>query len=542
MEDYEPKVIPHKEFREIAVDFADPLDAVREAISNSLDAQAQNILILATSEEIDYQKKLALTFKDDGIGMTMDRMHAFFDLGNSKWDQGTAIIGRKGHGTKIFYRSERVEIQTVNVNHEKISAVVDKPWIQMQKKQVPRARIDGPFPSGEEDKQGTTIRVIGFFDNKASFFEHDKMKDYIRWFSAWGSVKPMFSPEDTTKCLELQGVDRNEPESIEHGHPFPTEDYDTDKIRNKINSQGLKCNITDLFCKVWLAPNQKITKNATVVNADIIFAVEGGKLRALPKNVTATDRYGLWLARDYILVEQKNEWLFEKAIWTQFHIVVNCQHFELTANRGSVGNSSSDVLDGVKEIVVNFYNDLRKNDSVFKRWEDLKDKEEMEAKKQREYANLRKRLNKADNRDFIDEIKKLKMFKPHNEAETLHLLSYLVLQKVKDIDFEILDIESKTGIDLIASWHDPATQSQTLKVIEVEHRLQNFTKHQHFFRQVHAIVCWDKGQISPGTRITDLEGQRYELKKSNDRLFFQNEQDGTDVKRVYLLSEIVKKL
>ena len=213
-EPYEPRVIPHREFREIAVDFANPLDAIREAISNSLDAQAQNIRILATCEEIDYQKKLVLTFLDDGIGMTIDRMHAFFDLGNSKWDQGIPTFGRKGHGTKIFYRSERIELETINSNRERILAIVDKPWIQMQKKEVPLVRINGPFPCGEEYRQGTTVRVIGFFDNKASFFEHDKMKDYIRWFTAWGSVKPIFSPEDKTRCLEIQGVDRNESELI----------------------------------------------------------------------------------------------------------------------------------------------------------------------------------------------------------------------------------------------------------------------------------------------------------------------------------------
>lgn len=542
MENYTPKVIPHKEFREIAVDFANPLDAVREAISNSLDANAKEIWIAASSEEIDYQKKLVLTFKDNGMGMNAKRIRAFFDLGNSKWDGSRRTIGKKGHGTKVFYRSERVEVEAVNKKHEKFKALADKPWIWLQKEKVPPVTIDGPVLV-EGEQHGTTIRIIGFFDNKASFFEHERMKDYIKWFTAYGTVKRFFNCEEVDIHLELKGVDRNNFEPIEYGHPFPDKSYNIEEIRRKISKEDLRCNASDLFCKIWKAPNQKITKNATVVSADIIFAIEGGKLRALPKGVTATDRYGLWLAKDYVLVEQKNEWLFEKAIWTQFHIVVNCQDFELTANRGSVGNSSRDVLDGMKEIIANFYKNLQKNDRDYKKWQELKEREEIEAKKQKEYANLKKRLSKVEKREFIDEIQELKMFKPRNEAETLHLLSYLVSKKVKGIDFEILDIESRAGIDLIVSWHDPATQSEIYKVVEVEHRLENFIKHQHFFRQVHAMVCWDKGQMAPGTEIVDLEGQRYELKKGKDgRFFFQNKQNETDIKKVYLLSEIVKAL
>ena len=41
----EPKVDDVQEFIEIAMDFSNPLDLVREAISNAFDAQAKEILL-----------------------------------------------------------------------------------------------------------------------------------------------------------------------------------------------------------------------------------------------------------------------------------------------------------------------------------------------------------------------------------------------------------------------------------------------------------------------------------------------------------------
>lgn len=132
----------------------------------------------------------------------------------------------------------------------------------------------------------------------------------------------------------------------------------------------------------------------------------------------------------------------------------------------------------------------------------------------------------------------------------MHLLSSLIIlnkfgiiDKIEELDFEILDIETKTGIDLIISLTDPVTKSETYKVVEVEHKLENFVKHKHFFKQIHGIICWEKGRISPGTEIMDLEGNKYELKKSQKgEYFFQNNRDATDIKKVYVLSEIVKKI
>lgn len=52
-----PKVNETQEFIEIAFDFSNPLDLVREAISNSFDAGAKEIRISFEVEEDDGEKR-----------------------------------------------------------------------------------------------------------------------------------------------------------------------------------------------------------------------------------------------------------------------------------------------------------------------------------------------------------------------------------------------------------------------------------------------------------------------------------------------------
>jgi DNA topoisomerase VI subunit B len=172
--EYEPKVNKNREFKEIAADFSNPLDAVREAISNSLDAKASDIKIGATSEKIDTQDKLVLIFEDNGNGMNEEGIKSFFDLGNSTWDDGTGTIGEKGHGTKIFYRSEILEVETIDTNGKKITAKVVDPWITLNKKE--KLKIDISNQTQTAQPHGTKIKITGFYDNKATFLKMQKFE------------------------------------------------------------------------------------------------------------------------------------------------------------------------------------------------------------------------------------------------------------------------------------------------------------------------------------------------------------------------------
>ena len=110
MSEYElkPKVDEVQEFIEIATDFGNRLDLVREAISNSFDANATKIWIDFSVIQDHGEEVLKIVLKDNGDGMDEDGLQSFFDLGNSLRRNDSDKIGEKGHGTKIYFNSQKV--------------------------------------------------------------------------------------------------------------------------------------------------------------------------------------------------------------------------------------------------------------------------------------------------------------------------------------------------------------------------------------------------------------------------------------------------
>src|SRR5690242_12507065 len=105
---FSPTVDAAREFLEISRDFTNPLEVFREAVHNSLDASATAITLSAQMEKIDGEEHLVIECHDNGTGMKREGIEAFFGLGISRKDNPEAI-GFKGHGTKIFYDSRRLE-------------------------------------------------------------------------------------------------------------------------------------------------------------------------------------------------------------------------------------------------------------------------------------------------------------------------------------------------------------------------------------------------------------------------------------------------
>ena len=105
-----PKVNEVKEFIEIANDFSNPLDLVREAISNSFDACASRIEICFSTVSERGEDILLIELNDNGEGMDRKGLQSFFDLGNSLRRGEPKTIGEKGHGTKVYFNSRYIEL------------------------------------------------------------------------------------------------------------------------------------------------------------------------------------------------------------------------------------------------------------------------------------------------------------------------------------------------------------------------------------------------------------------------------------------------
>jgi hypothetical protein len=81
------------------------------------------------------------------------------------------------------------------------------------------------------------------------------------------------------------------------------------------------------------------------------------------------DRYGIWLCKDYIPIQRKNDWITTKGSeYTRFHAFINCQGLRLTANRGSVDNTPAEILEDLHQAVDKIYADIAESND----WRELK--------------------------------------------------------------------------------------------------------------------------------------------------------------------------
>ena len=172
MENYEikPKVDEVQEFIEIANDFGNRLDLVREAISNSFDADATEIWIDFSVIEDHGESILKITLTDNGTGMDEEGLQSFFDLGNSLRRDDSNKIGEKGHGTKIFFKSQRVAVKTSNGKVRR-TAEMDQPIKRLHNREIPIVKVS---TSPETSDPGTTITIFGYNSNRREQFTHDE--------------------------------------------------------------------------------------------------------------------------------------------------------------------------------------------------------------------------------------------------------------------------------------------------------------------------------------------------------------------------------
>ena len=196
-----PQVNAEAEFLEIASDFGNPLEIVREAVSNSIDAGARSIKIAFSVEEVDGAQTLVITVEDDGSGMTKGVLEKdFWGLGFSGSRDDKTKIGEKGHGTKIYLRSEEVRVLT-HSNEGAHESVCERPMRALTRRLAHQPRIRPVQPT--QKHTGTSIRIYGYNQNERSAFVQNVVKDYILWFTKFGSIETELGVEifkDLTGC------------------------------------------------------------------------------------------------------------------------------------------------------------------------------------------------------------------------------------------------------------------------------------------------------------------------------------------------------
>ena len=299
-----PTVDSTQEFIEIANDFSNPLDVVREGISNAFDAKVdgKDLIIDISFQMIKKQGRdiLEIKISDNGKGMTRDELQSFFDLGNSTKRNDPNTIGEKGHGTKVYFNSNHITVITKN-NGTKYIAIMEEPFGNLIDRKIPEVKVEEEKINNIES--GTEIVILGYNNNHRSKFTQEILKDYIIWFTKFGSIERIFNINDNKNTvLNLKGLNSQTSEKINFGHYFPDESGNVSSLFDTYLTRA-----PDYYCKRFIKEGS--LENSPEISYQAVFYIEGNKVKQnyntmlrrsgyqAPKGAyTVQDRYGVWLS------------------------------------------------------------------------------------------------------------------------------------------------------------------------------------------------------------------------------------------------------
>lgn len=510
MEVYTPLVKDISLFKEIVKNLINPLEVTREAISNSIDAEAKNI-------NIDVYRNLdgvfCIAFIDDGCGMNKSELESFFNLGDSRKDKRN--IGEKGLGTKIFFKSKKITVITQKNNSKTLIAEMDNPWYYLSNNEIPTYTIKDKEPIVGND--GTKIIIEGYLvDNPEKYYNLETLKDYILWFTAGGSFKNIFATytELNSYVKNMQIAPRifindsilDVKEEIAGAHQFfPPQENPIIDESEKIYKRSVN------YCRHFGPYHRSTNINGEYVSFQMYGTVSGVNCRKaickLRQSERLKGRFGIYLAKDFIPFTKKGS-LISDPNFHHFHILVNSQNFELTADRNNVSNEDDPkikwVYSMVKEII---NNDIfpSTQTTYFK----MRKQEEINFSIKEKSINLKKRIREFRKLELLNleniAIKRI----PDNEAQVALLLSSLLsnikLRKYIGIIDSIAHYSLQSTTDLICL----NREGDTL-LVEVEFLLSNLFKHEHPYMTFDCIVCW-KVDLEVNDRKTLIDGIELKL-------------------------------
>ena len=488
-----PTVDQAQEFIEIANDFANPLDLVREAISNAFDAHATEVRLAFETELISGETTFVIRLTDNGDGMGRNELQSFFDLGNSTRRGDRSTIGEKGHGTKVYFNAKKLIVDTQR-EETRFVASLDAPFSKLHDRKIPEVLVREE--QSETSATGTTITIYGYNNNRRERFTHSRLRDHIYWFTKFGSVERQFGIDALANLkLHLKGLDRDDFETLTFGHPFPDESSDVNVLFDEYTVQA-----PNYYCRRIVATGSLPNHPEERYNA--VFSVEGKRIKydinpmlrrpgynAPEGGYTIQDRYGLWLCKDFIPIQRKNEWITTKGSeFTKLHAFFNCQALKLTANRGSVENTPAEILQDVEQVVRTTYEKITEGDEWLQ-LDYLEEEAEGYNTVEKEKKTFSLRVDKA-NKSNIATYKDTIFVEPKRESGVQSLVVQLMTIEPVLFPFAVVDYDTHEGIDIIVKANDTVpVQGSRLYYVEFKYLVSKVFNHS--FENLYSIVCWD---------------------------------------------------
>jgi hypothetical protein len=546
------------ELYQIITDFGEPLEIFREAFQNAIDENATEVFCNVFEDRKLSGNKLIIDVWNNGNGLPKEKVHCFFDLANSTKIDINKIpikgkLGYKGHGSKIFFNSEAVQVVSKDKDHFYL-VQVEKPIEQIDTHNtfhysdfLDPALHDIPFPPDWE--KGFFLRIVGHlhFRTQHTRFKlsHQHLRDYIKWFSVFGSVQPQYDETLKNKPInlflsglnldafaseyknfekidpvpEITSVGKKSFEKIPFGHYFPDQ-RSTEKV---MKEYAKKCNSNkpyyDFYSKTIF--NSKVTCDNNL-SFHLIVNAEGyetkrrynklltgrGKSRTDISH-TDSERYGVWACKGGVPVQKIDSWIEgAKGTYSFIQAFIDCDDFNLTANRGSINNSDIEKLDIVKAKLNEIFNERKIKDALNERAEIEKlenqlanIEEDGRLLKSRYSAAVKSVKIKLPNGVALKEPSKLQT--GYSESETMILLTSLIQAYPHLFNFQFLDYDTRKGIDFVVE------HGGNPKYIELKGTLTNYINHP--FRHIYKFICYDL-ELPEGQIVQDIEDVKASLK------------------------------
>jgi len=223
--------------------------------------------------------------------------------------------------------------------------------------------------------------------------------------------------------------------------------------------------------------------------------------------------------------------------------LIKCQSLRLTANRGTYANTSSQIIEELKEKVQAIFDELdaflrKKGIYLLKEWQDETRtiKQEQEDFKARVKSINSRRIARVGERVFLE---------PANETEMLGFFSSIYSTFPEEFDFEMLDYNSTRGIDSVArnkTGND--VRDSEFWYVELKHMLK--PTFNHGFQHLRLIVCWDFDRnIRDGTEFIGVENESRTLVVSatedGEPLYFLDNRRGANKVQIIRLKEFLSR-
>jgi hypothetical protein len=563
------------ELYQIIMDFDNPLQIFREAFQNAIDAGATRVYCNVGTTTTLGIEQLTIEVWNNGDALPKEKVSAFFGLAKStKIDQNRnrigSNIGYKGHGTKIFFNSEEVEIVSKNSEQEIWATNILDPIKQIRDTGIYKY---SEFYDPDEEKvsllnefeKGFYLRITNprFFktDYTQDYLNHINLRDYIAWFTVFGTVTPIKFKNDVKlflKGLSIENFKRNfsdlekiDPvpvfyddryEEISLGHYFPAQRINKRDMENYEEEIGQNKGYHHYFSKNFDIENSL----GDGVEFKFIASVEGYETRrrynillkrrgplanngVVPSGLQYSDaeRYGFWACKNGIPIEKVDDWIDGgKGVgsYTFLKAFIDCDAFELTANRGSVRNTNIEIkqrlIDYINRIITGkefnaLLGERKRIEEEFKKIRSVKeDSNELTIR----FSGSRgRRLIKIPNKQILYvPMKGNSRPASYSESEVAILFTQIITLFPDLFKFKLLDYNTNKGIDFVVNYlNNP-------KYIELKGTLRKDINHS--FRNIWKFVCYDI-DISKNGILTDIEGLNATLEYENHVPFESDNDD-----------------